>query len=94
MLKSVSRFSSFFNVTVNGKQYEAVAGETIEHLCKRNHEYIPKFCHNPIFKCDHCNLCKVLVDGKQVKNACDTFVYEKLILKQCHLKLQKNSTNL
>ena len=81
MLQSVSRFSRFFQVTVNGKSYEAVQGETVQQLCARNHIQIPRACNSFYFKGNDCNLCKVLVNGKHVQNACSTLVYKGLDIK-------------
>lgn len=84
MLSSVSKFTSFsryFEITIDGKKLEAIQGETIMMAAARNHIQIPRACGSYFYQGNECGLCKVLVDGKSLKNACSTLVYKGLDVK-------------
>ncbi|EAY12287.1 Iron only hydrogenase large subunit, C-terminal domain containing protein [Trichomonas vaginalis G3] len=93
MLSCLSRANSFsrhFEITIDGKKYEAFQGETIQNVCSRNHIQVPRACHSYYYKGDECGLCKVLVNGTSLQNACKTLVYKGLDVKTRSPEVIKN----
>ena len=85
MLRSVSgtniSFSRLFNITINGKSYEAKQGQSVLDICLANGIQVPCGCRSFYYDGQDCGLCKVLVNGKIVQNACKTLVYKGLDIK-------------
>lgn len=66
------------SVSINGKQYEAIEGETILQLATRNEIYIPTLCHHSdLCLRGVCRVCVVDVEGQRLlQTACTTPVTE------------------
>lgn len=63
-------------ITINGKQYDAEANETILEVCLRNGIDVPYLCYHPDLHPEgKCRMCIVDVDG-HIKTSCNTAVHE------------------
>lgn len=65
-------------VTINGRTYEAIEGQTIYDLALQNGIDIPVLCHHPALEpIGACRICAVEVEGlKTLQTACTTKVFE------------------
>ncbi len=65
-------------VTINGRTYEAIEGQTIYDLAMQNGIDIPVLCHHPALEpIGACRICAVEVEGlKTLQTACTTKVFE------------------
>lgn len=54
------------SITVNGRSFEARAGELLIEAAERAGDYIPRFCYHPRMEpVGICRMCLVEVDGPQ-----------------------------
>lgn len=71
-------------ITINGVQHDAVAGERVIIAAEKVGEYIPRFCHHP--KLDpvaKCRQCLVEVEGprgKQLQPSCAIYVTDGMVI--------------
>ena len=72
-------------ITINGKQIENTAGQTILELARSRGIDIPTLCHDPrIAPLGNCGLCVVEVEGyfaaRQLRRACATEAVEGMVI--------------
>jgi len=65
-------------VTINGRQYEAEAGQTILQVAKKHGVYIPSLCyHEKVGVAGKCRVCVVEVEGMRgLQTSCSVAVRE------------------
>lgn len=65
-------------VTINGKQYEAEAGQTILQVARKHGVYIPSLCyHEKVGVAGKCRVCVVEVEGMRgLQTSCSVVVRE------------------
>ncbi|MDO9231516.1 MAG: 2Fe-2S iron-sulfur cluster-binding protein [bacterium] len=63
------------NIKINGKIYEAKAGEAIFAVCKKNGIKVPTLCSTKKFQEGVCRICVVEIGGRLV-TSCNTKVCE------------------
>lgn len=60
-------------VTINGKKYEEVKGQSILELCQENNIFIPTICHDErLVAHGACRLCLVDIGNRNLVAACTT----------------------
>jgi formate dehydrogenase major subunit len=65
---------SIFTIQINGKEYEAQAGQSILEIAQKQDYYIPSICYHPnLGTIQTCDTCHVHVNGQLVR-ACATKV--------------------
>lgn len=69
-------------LTINGKQIEALKGETILEVAKKNNIHIPTLCyHSDISLNSVCRVCVCEIEGQRLlSTACSTPVYDGMIV--------------
>ncbi len=82
---------ALIDLTLNGKQVKAKAGETILELARRLRIHIPTLCHDPRLPADGaCRLCVVEVEGSnRLLTSCETRVAPDMVVKTNSAKVRQ-----
>ena len=82
------------SIKINSKEYEAVPGETVLDVAKRNNIFIPTLCHHPsVEPYSACRLCVVEVTQKgwtKVTASCSLLVKEGMEINTSSPKIDRS----
>ncbi|MCL2401598.1 MAG: 2Fe-2S iron-sulfur cluster-binding protein, partial [Oscillospiraceae bacterium] len=70
------------NITINGTNCKATAGQTVLDACRENGVFIPTLCHDPrLIPFGSCMICRVEIEGQRgVPLACGTTVTDGMVI--------------
>ena len=82
---------TFFNININGKEIQALAGQTILQVAEANNIHIPTLCYDERTKIyGSCGLCLVEVEGMpKLARACATQISDGMIIQTESSKVRK-----
>ena len=82
---------TFFNININGKEIQALAGQTILQVAEANNIHIPTLCYDERTKIyGSCGLCLVEVEGMpKLARACATQISDGMIIQTESPKVRK-----
>ncbi len=81
-------------ITIDSKEYEAIPGETVLDVAKRNNVFIPTLCHHPsVEPYSACRLCVVGVTQKgwtKVTASCSLLIKEGMEIKTSSPRIDRS----